>query len=108
MNFPDLQKRITGFRDARDWSQFHTPRNLASAISIESAELLEAFLWKKDDEVNTEKLREEIADIMIYSVLMCDRLGLDPLEIMHAKLDKNEQKYPVEKARGNAKKYTEL
>jgi NTP pyrophosphatase (non-canonical NTP hydrolase) len=107
-DFSELQQRITAFRDARDWAQFHTPRHLASAISIEAAELLEAFLWKKDDEVNPEKLKEEIADIMIYCTLLCDRLGIDPLEIMRKKLDKNEQKYPVEKAKGNARKWTEL
>lgn len=108
MNFPDLQNRITAFRDARDWKQFHTPRHLASAISIEAAELLEAFLWKKDEEVDGKKLREELADIMIYCTLMCDRLGVDPIEIMNQKLDRNEAKYPVEKAKGNAKKWTEL
>jgi NTP pyrophosphatase (non-canonical NTP hydrolase) len=107
-DFLSIQKRITAFRDARDWAQFHTPRHLASAISIEAAELLEAFLWKKDEEVNPEKLKEEIADIMIYCTLLCDRLGVDPLAIMAQKLAKNEQKYPVDKAKGNAKKWSEL
>jgi NTP pyrophosphatase (non-canonical NTP hydrolase) len=107
-DFHSLQQRITAFRDARDWAQFHTPRHLASAISIESAELLEAFLWKTDDQVDPKKLSEDLADIMIYCTLMCDRLGVDPLTIMSEKLDRNEQKYPVEKAKGNAKKYTEL
>ncbi|WP_024614496.1 nucleotide pyrophosphohydrolase [Clostridium sp. Ade.TY] len=102
----ELIKRILKFRDDRDWSQFHTPENLAKAISIESAELLENFLW--DSKFNKENVEEELADVMIYCLMMADRLDVDIINIMNAKIDKNEKKYPVEKSKGNSKKYTEL
>lgn len=102
----ELIKRILKFRDDRDWSQFHTPENLAKAISIESAELLENFLW--DSKFNKENVEEELADVMIYCLMMADRLDVDIINIMNAKIDKNEKKYPMEKSKGNSKKYTEL
>ncbi|GAA0815558.1 nucleotide pyrophosphohydrolase [Clostridium tertium] len=102
----EIKNRIKKFRDDREWSQFHTPDNLAKAISIESAELLEHFLW--DDNYNKEEVCEELADVMIYCLQMADYLGVNIEEIMDKKMDKNEKKYPVEKAKGTSKKYTEF
>ena len=102
----EIRNRIRKFRDDREWSQFHTPANLAKAISIESAELLENFLW--DDNYDKEEVCNELADVMIYCLQMADSLGVNIEEIMDKKMDKNEKKYPVEKAKGTSKKYTEL
>ena len=96
-------ERIRKFREDRDWSQFHTPENLAKAINIEAGELLEHFLW--DNNFNKEEVCEELADVMIYCL---HSLGVDIEDIINKKMDKNEKKYPVEKAKGNSKKYTEL
>jgi NTP pyrophosphatase (non-canonical NTP hydrolase) len=101
-----LIERIRKFRDDRDWSQFHSPDNLAKSIVIEAAELLENFQWNGEyDETN---VKEELADVMNYCLLLADRLDLDIVEIMHDKIDKNEKKYPVSKAKGKSDKYTEL
>lgn len=102
----DLIDRIIEFRNARDWAQFHTPENLAKSIVIEGAELLEHFQW--DGTFKIEGVKEELADVMMYCILMADQLGIDIVEAMHSKIDINEAKYPVEKAKGNSKKYTEL
>ena len=102
----EIRNRIRKFRDDREWSQFHTPANLAKAISIESAELLENFLW--DDNYDKEEVCKELADVMIYCLHMADSLGVNIEDIINNKMDKNEKKYPVEKAKGNSKKYTEL
>lgn len=102
----ELIKRIKEFRDERDWAQFHSPENLAKSIVIEAAELLENFQW--DSEFDEVKVKEELADVMNYCFLLADRLGIDAVENMHAKIDKNEKKYPVHKAKGTSKKYTEL
>lgn len=99
-------KRIKKFRDDRDWNQFHTPENLAKSIVIESVELLENFQWNV--EFDKEKVKEELADVMIYCLLLADRLEIDAIVNINAKIDKNEIKYPVEKAKGNSKKYTEF
>ena len=99
-------ERIRKFREDRDWNQFHTPENLAKAISIEAGELLEHFLW--DNKYNKEEVCEELADVMVYCLHMADSLGVNIEEIINRKMDKNEKKYPVEKAKGNSKKYTEL
>ena len=104
-------QRVIRFRDDRDWRQFHTPKDLAISMSLEAAELLELFQWSGTDLECTEKrekLREELADVLSYCILMADVCGLDLDEIMNEKITKNEAKYPVEKARGNAAKYTEL
>ena len=104
-------QRVLRFRDERDWRQFHTPKDLAISMSLEAAELLELFQWSGTDlecTGNRDKLREELADILSYCILMADVCGLDLDEIMNEKVSKNEAKYPVEKARGNAAKYTEL
>lgn len=102
----DLIDRIIEFRNARDWTQFHTPENLAKSIVIEGAELLEHFQW--DGTHNLEGVKEELADVMMYCILMADRLGIDIIDAMHKKIDINEAKYPVSKAKGNSKKYTDL
>ena len=99
------------FRDERDWKQFHDPKNLAAALSIEAAELNEVFLWMTTEgsrEVDVERVREELADVLAYALLMADAFGLDPEEIVLEKVKRNAEKYPVEKARGVATKYTEL
>ena len=104
-------RRVIQFRDDRDWRQFHTPKDLAISMSLESAELLELFQWSGTDlecAENRDKLKEELADILSYCILMADVCGLDLDEIMNEKVSKNERKYPVEKARGNAAKYTAL
>ena len=99
-------ERIRKFREDRDWSQFHTPENLAKAISIEASELLENFLW--DNEFNKEDICDELADVLVYCVHMADSLGVNIEEIINNKMDKNEKKYPIEKSKGTSKKYTEL
>lgn len=102
----ELIKRIIKFRDDRDWSQFHTPENLAKSIIIEAAELLENFQWNAQyDEAN---VKDELADVMNYCVLLADQLGIDIIANMHRKIDANELKYPVDKAKGSSKKYTQL
>jgi len=104
-------QRVLKFRDDRDWRQFHTPKDLAISMNLEAAELLEIFQWSGTDMECREKLdkvREELADVLSYCILMADVCGLDLDEIMNAKIDRNELKYPVEMARGSAAKYTEL
>ena len=100
-------KRILRFSEDRDWGQFHTPANLAKSISIEANELLECFQWN-EEEYDLSAVKDELADVIVYCVDMLDKLGLDADEIVNAKMTKNEAKYPVEKSRGKAAKYTEL
>ncbi len=100
-------KRIRDFTIDRDWDQFHSPANLAKSISIEANELLECFQWD-EEHYNLEEVKEELADVLVYCVDMLDKLGLDADEIVNAKMDKNEKKYPVEKAKGKADKYNKL
>ena len=99
--------RIRKFTEDRDWDQFHTPVNLAKSIVIEAGELLECFQWS-NEKFELEHVKEELADVLVYCQNMLDKLGLDADEIINAKMDKNEAKYPVEKAKGSAAKYTEL
>lgn len=104
-------QRVLQFRDDRDWLQFHTPKDLAISLSLEAAELLEIFQWSGTDvecRDKLDKVREELADVLSYCILMADVCGLDLDEIMNAKIDRNAAKYPVEMARGSAAKYTEL
>lgn len=99
---------INQFRDERDWRQFHNPKDLAISISIETAELLELFQWKTNDEVvnmKNEALKEELADILIYSAMLAEDLGFDMDTIVLEKLKKNAEKYPLDKCRGNKSKY---
>lgn len=96
------------FRDERDWQQFHNPKDLSLALSIEAAELLEVFLWKNPEDADLQKIKEELADVIAYALLLADECQLDVKEIVMAKIRLNEQKYPVDKSRGNAKKHNEL
>ena len=107
----ELMIKINQFRDDRDWRKFHNEKDLAISISLEASELLELFQWKNSEEVvesSLEEIKEELADVFIYSFMMADNLNLDVEEIIKSKLDLNEQKYPVEKSRGSNKKYNEL
>ncbi|MBF4473059.1 nucleotide pyrophosphohydrolase [Flavobacterium sp. HJJ] len=106
--FGEIIKVLTKFRDERDWEQFHNPKDLAIALSIESNELLEQFLWKNYEDANREKLKEELADVFAYAFLLADKLELDVKEIVFEKIAKNAEKYPVDKAKGTSKKYNEL
>ena len=99
--------RIRRFTADRDWDQFHTPANLAKSISIEANELLECFQWS-DTDYDIEHVKEELADVMVYCRDLLDKLELDEDDIINVKMDKNEAKYPVEKARGNAEKWDRL
>lgn len=104
----EIIQELVKFRDARDWSQFHNPKDLAVALNIEAGELLESFLWKSPEQADPEKVREELADVLAYAFLMAEKYGFDIKEIMLEKIKKNNEKYPVEKAKGTAKKYTDL
>ncbi len=100
-------ERIRKFTEERDWDQFHSPANLAKSIVIEAAELLECFQWS-DTEYDLQHIKEELADVLVYSQNLLDKLELDADEIVNMKMEQNEAKYPVDKAKGNATKYTEL
>ena len=100
-------ERIRRFTKDRNWDQFHSPANLAKSISIEANELLECFQWS-DNEYDLDQVKEELADVIVYCQDMLDKLGLDVDEIVNRKMDQNEAKYPIEKARGNAAKYDQL
>ena len=99
--------RIRKFSEDRDWDQFHGPANLAKSIVIEAAELLECFQWS-DADFDLQHVKEELADVLVYSQNLLDRLGLDADEIVNMKMTQNEAKYPINKAKGNSAKYTEL
>jgi NTP pyrophosphatase (non-canonical NTP hydrolase) len=106
-----LQQKIIEFRDARNWKQFHTPKDLAISLSLEAGELLENFQWKSSEEAvktNLENIKDEIADVVIYALLLSHELGIDLEKAVIDKIKKNEQKYPIEKSFGSKKKYTEL
>ena len=116
MEIRDLVRKILRFRDARDWGQFHSPKNLAAALSVEVAELQELMLWKSDSQtlelVHSEKgnkrIEEEMADVLIYALLLAHEVGIDPVEAIKKKLIQNAAKYPVSLAKGNAIKYSEF
>lgn len=103
-----LIKKIVKFRDERDWEQFHNSKDLALALSVEASELLELFLWKKNEDFNLDKLKDELADVLMYALLLADKNDLDIHQIVLDKIMKNAEKYPVDKAKGNATKYNEL
>ncbi|TCC97189.1 nucleotide pyrophosphohydrolase [Pedobacter hiemivivus] len=107
-NWKELQEALIKFRNERDWEQFHNPKDLALALSIEAAELNELFLWKKPEDANQEKIKEELADVLAYAILLAEKYNLDINEIVLDKIKRNGEKYPVEKARGTARKYDEL
>lgn len=107
----ELKKKVVKFRDERNWGQFHNPKDLAISLSLEASELLENFQWKNSEESveqNINNIREELADTLIYSILLANELNLDIEEIILDKLAKNEKKYPIERAFGSNKKYTEF
>jgi NTP pyrophosphatase (non-canonical NTP hydrolase) len=108
MSLPTLTTLLRNFRDERDWAQFHNPKDLAVALSIESNELLEAFLWKSPEDADPAKVKEELADVFAYALLLADHYKLDVTEIVTEKVARNALKYPVDKAKGTAAKYTEL
>lgn len=111
MNFEEATAKALAFREERDWSQFHNPKDLALSICLEAAELLEVFQWSGADlEVTpkADKAREELADVAIYCIYMADRLGVDLADAVSDKIDANSEKYPVEKSRSSSRKYTEL
>ena len=104
----ELIDLLESFRDERDWAQFHDSKNLALALSIEAAELNELFLWKKDGEseaVDKQRLREELADVFAYALMLAGRHGLDVSQIVKEKIALNAKKYPVESSRGSSAKY---
>lgn len=103
-----LIEKLVQFRNERDWQQFHNSKDLAAAISIEAAELLELFLWKENEDFDIAKLEEELADIFTFCLLLAEKHNLNVSEIIEKKIKKNAEKYPVSKAKGTAKKYTEL
>ena len=104
----EIIEALLKFRNEREWEQFHNPKDLALAISIESAELLELFLWKKAEDANAEKVKEELADIFSFAFLLAEKYGFDVKEIILDKIQRNGEKYPIDKAKGSAKKYNEL
>lgn len=103
-----LIHELIKFRDKRDWSQFHNPKDLAVAINVEAGELLELFLWKKPEDANKKKIKEELADILAFAFLLADKYGLNIEQIVLEKIRINGDKYPIDKAKGTAKKYNEL
>jgi NTP pyrophosphatase (non-canonical NTP hydrolase) len=113
---PELTRRLVAFRDERDWAQFHSLKNLIMSATIEAAELLELAQWKEDGGLEAElarpevkaRLEEETADVFLYLLLICERAGIDLAAAAGRKIDLNAAKYPADKARGNARKYTDL
>lgn len=103
-----LIRQIVEFRDKRNWAQFHNPKDLALGLSIEAAELNELFLWKKAEEADPARVREELADVLIFVLMLLEKYGLNLEEIVREKLAANEEKYPADKARNSAAKYTDL
>ena len=109
-----LQAQLRDFAQARDWDQFHSPKNLACALSVEVSELLEHFQWLTEEQSRNlaaethAKVAEELADVLLYALQLADKLNVDPLEAARSKLSLNELKYPADRARGRSTKYTEL
>jgi NTP pyrophosphatase (non-canonical NTP hydrolase) len=104
----EITAALLKFRNERDWEQFHNAKDLSLALSIEANELLELFLWKQPEEADTAKIREELADVFAYALLLADKYQFDVREIIMDKIAQNELKYPVDKAKGNARKYDQL
>jgi NTP pyrophosphatase (non-canonical NTP hydrolase) len=104
----DLIQELLKFRNERDWEQFHNPKDLALAINVEAGELLEQYLWKSAENANTEKVKHELADILIYAIFLADKYGWKIDEIIREKMKLNSEKYPIDKAKGNAMKYNEF
>ena len=116
VTFESLTDRLIAFRDERDWKQFHSLKNLILSISIESAELLELTQWKDEEEIDNaiidpdfkKKLKEECADVLLYLMLVAEKAGFNLASAANCKIDINQQKYPIDKARGNSKKYDQI
>ncbi|WP_202060826.1 nucleotide pyrophosphohydrolase [Enterococcus sp. BWR-S5] len=111
MNVEELIEKINHFRDERDWRQYHQPKDLAISVCLEASELLENFQWLSDEEAiekNKENIRQELADVLIYSLMLASDLNLDVHEIIDSKMKLNAIKYPVDKSKGSRDKYTEL
>ena len=106
MEKDEVLQQLRSFVAERDWKQFHTPENLAKSISIESAELLELFQWGSD--ADESDIKDELADVLTYCILLADQYGLDPYELVIEKLEKTNEKYPVEKSKGKSDKYDRL
>ncbi|MCZ4244224.1 nucleotide pyrophosphohydrolase [Pedobacter punctiformis] len=104
----EITAALLKFRDERDWAQFHNPKDLALALNIEAAELLELFLWKNAEDANVDKIKEELADVFSYALLLAEKYNLDVKQIILDKIKLNDAKYPINKAKGTAKKYDEL
>lgn len=104
----EITEALIQFRNERDWEQFHNPKDLAVALNIEAGELLENYLWKSFEDANVNKVREELADVLAYAFLLAEKYQFDVKEIVFDKIRKNGEKYPVDKAKGTAKKYNEL
>ena len=104
----EITKALIKFRNERDWDQFHNPKDLAVALSIEASELLENFLWKSPEEADKKKVKEELADVLAYSLLLAEKYEFNVKDILLDKIKKNGEKYPIEKAKGTAKKYNQL
>jgi NTP pyrophosphatase (non-canonical NTP hydrolase) len=104
----EIIQELIKFRDERDWEQFHNPKDLAVAINVEAGELLELFLWKNSNDANHEKVKEELADVFAYAFLLAHKYNFDVKAIVLDKIKKNAEKYPIQKAKGTAKKYNEL
>ena len=103
-----ITKALIDFRNERDWEQFHNPKDLSIALSIEANELMELFLWKKPEDANLEKVKEELADVFAYAFLIAEKYNLDVEEIVLDKIKKNGKKYPVDKSKGKSDKYDKL
>lgn len=104
----EIIRALLKFRNERDWEQFHNPKDLALAINVEAGELLELFLWKNANEAKVEKIKEELADVFAFAFLLAEKYNLDVKEIVLEKINRNGEKYPIEKSKGNATKYNEL
>ncbi|HWW40117.1 MULTISPECIES: nucleotide pyrophosphohydrolase [unclassified Pedobacter] len=104
----EITAKLIEFRNERDWEQFHNPKDLALALNIEAGELLEAFLWKNATEAKPEKVKEELADVFAYAFLLAEKYGFDVKQIVLDKIQRNAEKYPVDKSKGTATKYNEL
>jgi NTP pyrophosphatase (non-canonical NTP hydrolase) len=107
-DFSELIQEIVKFRDERDWGQFHNSKDLALALSVESSELLELFLWKGNEDFKHDRLKEELADVLMYALLLAYKHDLNIEEIVLDKIKKNAEKYPIDKSKGNSTKYNEL
>lgn len=111
MDFEEATRKAIAFRNERDWTQFHNPKDLAISVSLEAAELLEIFQWSGTDlevKAKADRAKDELADVAIYCIYLADALDVDIASAISDKIDKDAEKYPVEKAKGNARKYTEL